>query len=149
VAYSARTGGRVAIELFTQRLAPPLRRRLAIGVRLLAIPMLTLLGWQLIDSGINARRFGEASLALQLPYAPFYAILAAGMALCAMVLVVEILLLSFLLLAVEMPIAMAMLITGFGGIALINGPAAAFSTLSGEAFEIATYLELSVTPSSS
>jgi tripartite ATP-independent transporter DctM subunit len=56
------------------------------------------------------------------------------------------LLFFFLLLAAEMPIAMAMLITGFGGIFLINGPAAALSTLSGEAFEIATYLELSVIP---
>jgi tripartite ATP-independent transporter DctM subunit len=56
------------------------------------------------------------------------------------------LLFFFLLLTVEMPIAMAMLITGFGGIALLNGPSAALSTLSGEAFEIATYLELSVIP---
>jgi tripartite ATP-independent transporter DctM subunit len=56
------------------------------------------------------------------------------------------LLLFFLFLTVEMPIAMAMLITGFGGIALINGPRAALTTLSGESFEIATYLELSVIP---
>jgi TRAP-type transport system small permease protein len=90
VAYSARTGGQVAIELFSQRLAPPLRRNLAIAVRLTAIPMLALLTWQLIDSGINAGRFGEASLALLLPFAPFYAILALGMGLYALALVVEV-----------------------------------------------------------
>lgn len=90
VAYSARTGGQVAIELFSQRLAPALRRILAIAVRLLAIPMLVVLTWQLIDSGINAGRFGEASLALLLPFAPFYTILALGMGLYALVLVVEV-----------------------------------------------------------
>jgi TRAP-type C4-dicarboxylate transport system permease small subunit len=90
IAYSARTGGQVAIELCVRRLEAALRRRLSIGVRLAALPMLGTLAWQLVDSGINARRFGEASLALQLPYAPFYTILAAGMALYALVLVVEI-----------------------------------------------------------
>lgn len=93
IAYSARTGGQVAIELCVRRLDPVLRRRLSIGVRLAAVPMLGILAWQLVDSGINARRFGEASLALQLPFAPFYTILAVGMALYALVLVVEILLL--------------------------------------------------------
>jgi TRAP-type C4-dicarboxylate transport system permease small subunit len=90
VAYSARTGGQVAIELFSQRLAPSLRRVLAIAVRLTAIPLLVILTWQLIDSGINAGRFGEASLALLLPFAPFYAILALGMGLYALVLLVEV-----------------------------------------------------------
>ncbi|MEJ2638820.1 MAG: TRAP transporter small permease [Desulfosarcinaceae bacterium] len=90
VAYSARTGGQVAIELFCQRLTPPLRRVLALAVRLLAIPMLGVLTWQLVDSGINASRFGEASLALLLPFAPFYAILALGMGLYALVLMVEV-----------------------------------------------------------
>jgi TRAP-type C4-dicarboxylate transport system permease small subunit len=83
----------VAIELCVRRLGLAWRRRLCVGVRLAALPMLGILAWQLVDSGINARRFGEASLALQLPYAPFYTILAAGMALYALVLVVEILLL--------------------------------------------------------
>jgi TRAP-type C4-dicarboxylate transport system permease small subunit len=90
VAYSARTGGQVAIELFSQRLAPPMKRFLAIAVRLAAIPMLALLAWQLIDSGINAARFGEASLALLLPYEPFYTILALGIGLYALVLIVEV-----------------------------------------------------------
>lgn len=90
VAYSARTGGQVAIELFCQRLKPGLRRVLALAVRLAAIPMLVVLTWQLVESGINAGRFGEASLALLLPFAPFYAILALGMGLYALVLMVEV-----------------------------------------------------------
>ncbi len=52
----------------------------------------------------------------------------------------------FLLMALRMPIAMCMLIVGFAGIALINGPAAALATLSGETFELAGYIDLAVIP---
>lgn len=50
------------------------------------------------------------------------------------------------LLVLRMPIAMSMLMVGFAGIAAISGPAAAYTTLSGETFEIAAFLELSVIP---
>ncbi len=52
----------------------------------------------------------------------------------------------FLLLALRLPVAMTMLVTGFVGIAALNGWPAALSTLSGEAFEIASTLDLSVIP---
>ena len=52
----------------------------------------------------------------------------------------------FLHMALRMPIAMCMLIVGFAGIALINGPAAALATLSGETFELAGYIDLAVIP---
>jgi tripartite ATP-independent transporter DctM subunit len=52
----------------------------------------------------------------------------------------------FLLLALGMPIAMTMLLTGFAGIAVISGFDAACATLSGETYEVASYLELSVVP---
>jgi len=46
----------------------------------------------------------------------------------------------------RMPIAMCMLIVGFVGTAAINGLPAALATLSGESFEIAGYIDLSVIP---
>jgi tripartite ATP-independent transporter DctM subunit len=52
----------------------------------------------------------------------------------------------FGLLILRMPVAMAMLVSGFTGIAAINGFSAAYATLSAETFEIASYLELSVIP---
>jgi len=52
----------------------------------------------------------------------------------------------FALLVLRMPVAMTMLVTGFVGIALINGLPAAYATLSSESFEISSYLELSVIP---
>jgi len=52
----------------------------------------------------------------------------------------------FALLVVRMPVAMTMLVTGFLGIAAINGLPAAYATLSAESFEISSFLELSVIP---
>jgi len=52
----------------------------------------------------------------------------------------------FLLLVFRLPVAMTMLVTGFAGIAALNGLPAALSTLSGETFEIASTLDLSVIP---
>jgi len=52
----------------------------------------------------------------------------------------------FALLVFRVPIAMAMMITGFTGIAAINGFPAACAVLGTETFEIASYIELSVIP---
>jgi tripartite ATP-independent transporter DctM subunit len=52
----------------------------------------------------------------------------------------------FVLLVCRVPIAMAMMITGFVGIAAINGFPAACATLSAETFEIASLIQLSVIP---
>ena len=52
----------------------------------------------------------------------------------------------FVLLVFRVPIAMAMMITGFAGIAAINGFPAACTILGSETFEIASYIELSVIP---
>ena len=49
-----------------------------------------LLVWRLWLNGLNAALFGEASMALGIPFRPFYWILALGMLLYALVLVVEI-----------------------------------------------------------
>lgn len=52
----------------------------------------------------------------------------------------------FALLAVRMPVAIAMLIVGFAGIWALNGIASAYATLANEAFVMASYYELSVIP---
>ena len=52
----------------------------------------------------------------------------------------------FALLVFRVPIAMAMLITGFAGIAAISGFSAACAVLGTETFEIAAFIELSVIP---
>lgn len=92
-AYSARTGGQVAIEVFSSFLGPGWLRRIEIAVRCGATAMLAVLSWRLTISGMSAARFGEASLSLKIPFAPFYYLFACGMLLYAAVLVVEITLL--------------------------------------------------------
>ncbi len=92
-AYSARSGGQVAIEAFSRFLGKSGLRRLEIAVRLGAALMLAVLSWRLLLAGFSAGRYGEASLSLGIPHAPFYWLLAAGMVLYGLVLVVEIALL--------------------------------------------------------
>ena len=90
VAYSARTGGQISIELFAGMMGPRITRCTEVFVRLIAIVMLIILTWRLWLSGLHASEFGEASLALEIPFKPFYFILSVGMLLYAMVLIVEI-----------------------------------------------------------
>jgi len=90
VAYSARTGGQVSIELFSDLMGPRILRRAEVFVRFIAIVMLIILAWRLWLSGLNASDFGEASLALEIPFGPFYFILSLGMLLYAVVLIAEI-----------------------------------------------------------
>jgi len=90
VAYSARTGGQVSVELFAGMMAPRVARWTEVFVRLIAIGMLIILTWRLWLSGLNASEFGEASLALEIPFKPFYFILSLGMLLYAVVLIAEI-----------------------------------------------------------
>lgn len=93
VPYSARTGGQVAIEVFSGFLGPGRLRIVEIGVRCGATVMLAILAWRLCISGLDAGHYGETSLTLGIPYAPFYFLFAFGMFLYAAVLVVEIVLL--------------------------------------------------------
>jgi TRAP-type C4-dicarboxylate transport system permease small subunit len=94
VAYSARTGGQVVIAFFSRRMGPRLATASEAGARLAAIVMLAILARQLWVSGKTAAMFGETSLALQIPYGPFYWVLALGMLLYALVLVLELLLIA-------------------------------------------------------
>jgi TRAP-type C4-dicarboxylate transport system permease small subunit len=92
VAYSARTGGQVVIEFFSHWMGPRLAAFSEAGARLAAILMLTILSWQLWLCGDSAAIFGEASMALGIPFGPFYSLLASGMLLYAVVLAAELLL---------------------------------------------------------
>jgi TRAP-type C4-dicarboxylate transport system permease small subunit len=90
IAYSARTGGQVAIELFSKWMGSRLSFWRELFMRVAALAMLLLLTWRLYGSGAAAARFGEASLALGIGYRFFYFALALGMGLYALVVAVEI-----------------------------------------------------------
>jgi TRAP-type C4-dicarboxylate transport system permease small subunit len=89
VAYSARTGGQVVIAFFSHWMGPRLAAFSEAGARIAAIAMLLILSWRLWLSSDSAAAFGEASLALGIPFGPFYILLAVGMLLYAVVLAAE------------------------------------------------------------
>ena len=90
VAQSGRTGGQVAVEILGTIGGPKTTRWTDILVKALGVVMLLILTLKLIDNGNHAADFGEATLTLLISFGPFFYLLAFGMALYAVVLIVEI-----------------------------------------------------------
>lgn len=93
IAYSGRSGGQVAVELFDSFGGKRAMQRIRIIIKLISTSMLGILSWHLVISGFDAHEFGEATLTLEISFGPFFVILAAGIALYALVLLAEIYLL--------------------------------------------------------
>ena len=93
VAYSGRSGGQVAVELFDSFGSKRSMRWIGITIKLISVAMLGVLSWHLVISGFDAHEFGEATLTLEISFGPFFIILAVGIALYLLVLVAEIYLL--------------------------------------------------------
>ena len=93
VAYSGRSGGQVAVELFDSFGSERGMRWIGITVKMISVAMLGVLSWHLVISGLDAHEFGEATLTLDISFGPFFIILAVGIALYLLVLVAEIYLL--------------------------------------------------------
>mgnify|MGYP001168060031 FL=1 len=90
VAQSGRTGSQVAVEILGTIGGPKITRWTDILVKVLGVVMLIILTLKLIDNGNHAADFGEATLTLLISFGPFFYLLAFGMALYAVVLIVEI-----------------------------------------------------------
>ena len=93
VAYSGRSGGQVAVELFDSFGSERGMRWIGITVKMISVAMLGVLSWHLVISGLDAHEFGEATLTLEISFGPFFIILAVGIALYLLVLVAEVYLL--------------------------------------------------------
>ena len=93
VAYSGRSGGQVAVELFDSFGSERGMRWIGITIKMISVAMLGVLSWHLVISGLDAHEFGEATLTLEISFGPFFIILAVGIALYLLVLMAEIYLL--------------------------------------------------------
>ena len=93
VAYSGRSGGQVAVELFDSFGSERGMRWIGITIKMISVGMLGVLSWHLVISGLAAHEFGEATLTLEISFGPFFIILAVGIALYLLVLMAEIYLL--------------------------------------------------------
>lgn len=89
VAQSGRTGGQVAVEILGTVMGPRVTRWTDAIVNSLGAIMMVILTLQLFDNGQSAADYGEASSSLVIPFGPFYMLLAVGMALYALVLILE------------------------------------------------------------
>ena len=90
IAYSARSGGQVVVELFENVASERVMRWVDVVIKSIGLVMLLILSWQLSVSGFEALEFGEASGTLEISYGPFMQASAAGMLLYAVVLFSEI-----------------------------------------------------------
>ena len=90
VAQSGRTGGQVAVELLGTVTGPRFTRWTDILVKVLGAIMMAVLTVQLVESGMTAAEYGEASYTLTIPFGPYFYLLAFGMALYLIVLSFEI-----------------------------------------------------------
>ncbi len=89
VGYSGRSGGQVAVEILGIVSGPRLTRWTDIVVKTAGCAMMAVLVWMLVESGINAAKYGETTLSLELTLQPLFWALAFGMALYGLVLFAE------------------------------------------------------------
>ena len=90
IGYSGRTGGQVVVEILGIVSGPKLTRWTDIVVKSAGCAMIAVLVWMLVESGVNAAKYGETTLSLELTLQPLFWALAFGMALYGLVLVAEI-----------------------------------------------------------
>lgn len=92
VAHSGRTGGQVAVEILDIVTGPRLTRWTDIVIKIIGAVMMAILTWKLIESGFSAADYGETTNSLEIPFGPFFWVVAFGMALYGIVLIVEVVL---------------------------------------------------------
>lgn len=73
--------GHIYVDFFLLRLRKRIRQVVQTATRLLGMGLFVLIGWNLIQMGMDLRRSGEVSLTLQLPFYP----VAYGIGICCFV----------------------------------------------------------------
>ena len=89
VGYSGRVGGQVAVEILGIVSGPRLTRWTDIAMKAIGFAMVTVMVWMLVESGVNATRYGETTLSLEISLQPVFWVLAFGLALYGVVLFAE------------------------------------------------------------
>ena len=90
IPFGGRVGAHIEIEVLEHLMPPKLDRVIQLVLRAVAVALMGLMSWQLIEAGHNAERFGETTQQLLIPYGPFYFMLAGCVVLYALVLLSDI-----------------------------------------------------------
>ena len=93
IPYGGRAGAHIEIEIFETWMSKGFARWSLVAMKLLAIPLVSILAWRLFMSGASARDFGEATQQLLISYEPFYYAMGAMIALYAAILIADLVLL--------------------------------------------------------
>jgi TRAP-type transport system small permease protein len=89
IGYGGRSGAHVSADVFARLVGPRTERVTAVGVKLLAASVMTASAWQLMVSGRVSGQLGESTQLLNIPFQPIYDALGFGIALYALVLLLE------------------------------------------------------------
>ncbi len=90
LAYCGFQRGHVAIELLFDRFSRPVRRVLNRAINLVGAILFTVIAWRSLVQSVDVREFGEASQLVEIPFFPFYWLLAFGALLFAAVMALRV-----------------------------------------------------------
>ncbi|MFL6796111.1 MAG: TRAP transporter small permease [Xanthobacteraceae bacterium] len=89
IGYGGRTGAHVTADMVTTVAGPTFDWLSGVAVKLLAAGIVAIWAGQLFSTGRVSDRLGETTQLLNIPYGPIYTLLSIGIALYALVLLVE------------------------------------------------------------
>jgi len=95
LAYGARTGASVAVEIFERFIGPKINRWFQTIIRAFAGSLMSVAAYHLFWAGIKSRKYMEGTQELNIPLEPFYYVFATGVGLYALVLLLEAITLAF------------------------------------------------------
>ncbi|MFY9686165.1 MAG: TRAP transporter small permease [Pseudolabrys sp.] len=89
IGYGGRTGAHVTADMVTTLVGPKFEFYSGVAVKIVATAMVSVWSWRLFITGNVARRLGESTQLLNIPFEPIYKALSFGAGIYALVLAVE------------------------------------------------------------
>ena len=89
IGYGGRTGAHVTADMVTTLVGPRFEYYSLVAIKIVATVMVGIWSWRLFVTGSVARRLGESTQLLNIPFEPVYKALSFGAGLYALVLAIE------------------------------------------------------------
>jgi len=89
IGYGGRTGAHVTADMVTTLVGPKFEFYSGVAIKIVATAMVGVWSWRLFVTGNVARRLGESTQLLNIPFEPIYKALSFGAGIYALVLAVE------------------------------------------------------------
>jgi TRAP-type C4-dicarboxylate transport system permease small subunit len=89
IGYGGRTGAHVTADMVSTLVGPRFEFYSGVAVKIVATAIVSLWSWRLFVTGNVARRLGESTQLLNIPFEPIYKALSFGVGIYALVLAIE------------------------------------------------------------